>query len=102
MHKLQNFYQDSQKGEYSGFYHTSSNKDVLQRTTDGLTLRLCRSKRAGYNPYYVKDCTNNRFVSSLFTEHTNPQFEHDRVRYEMTQTSANVVSVQAVNSSGAK
>lgn len=105
MYKLQNCDQRSNTPDYSGNYIHSQGTDILRRKDDGLILHLCRSKRSGCPPYYVRDITNNRFLSSLYNEHQYPQFETkppEKVRYEVVPVSGENYKIQAVDTRGRK
>lgn len=82
---------------YSGAYEVRGN--TLTRS-DGLTLTLMRSRKAGYPPFYVRDSSSGAFLSSLFDEHAWPEFDDGKTRYRIVKTGEASVQVEAVRPAG--
>jgi hypothetical protein len=73
---------------YAGIYSGDLLRGTLQRDADGQQLSLKRSQRAGMPPHFLRDVTAGTYLSSLYTEHTHPQFETPRpcrARYEIQE-----------------
>lgn len=73
-----------QRGPYAGLYDRPVEGRLVRRS-DGLILQRCNSKRSGRWPYYLQDVSAGRFVSSVFTDHPEPEFECDGVRYSIVR-----------------
>jgi len=59
------------------------------------TLQLCRSKRPGLPPHYLK-LDHGRFLSSLYLDHPVPEFEVAGARYEMFRDGPYRITIEVI------